>query len=322
VHQVSLGEFEAIARFFSRRVTRADVTLGVGDDAALLTLPAGQELVAATDTIAAGRHFLEGTPADAIGHQALAVNLSDLAAMGAEPAWALLALSVPELVTTWMADFARGFYALADRHGVALVGGDTIRGPLLVTITVMGFVTPREALRRSGARAGDVLCVSGTPGEAAAGLELLRSKRQAFASRDPRVQRFLRPTPRIALGRALRGRATAAMDLSDGLIGDLAKLTAASGVGARVELESLPLPAPLENESSADVERRALAGGDDYELLFTLPPRLADDLVTLAGEGGVAVHRIGEIVDGRDITCMRRGIVEPIAIKGHDHFAA
>ena len=319
---MSLGEFEAIARFFSRRITRTDVTLGVGDDAALLAPHPGQELVAATDTIAAGRHFLEGTPADAVGHQALAVNLSDLAAMGADPAWALLALSVPELNVAWMVDFARGFYDLADRHRVALVGGDTIRGPLVITITVMGFVTPRDALRRSGARVGDVICVSGALGDAAAGLELLRSKRESFDSEDPRVQRFLRPTPRLALGRALRGRANAAMDVSDGLLGDLAKLTAASGVGARLELERLPVPAPLENESAADMERRVLTGGDDYELLFTLPRRFADGLATLAREGGCDVHRIGEIVEGRGITCVRHGNVEAITVTGHDHFGA
>jgi thiamine-monophosphate kinase len=318
---VPLGEFEAIARFFSRRTSRSDVVLGVGDDAALLAAHPGEVLVAATDTLVEGRHFLEGTPADAIGHQALAVNLSDLAAMGAEPAWALLALSIPETNATWLVDFAQGLYALADQHRVALVGGDTVRGPLVITVTVLGFVEQAQALRRSGARVGDVLCVSGAPGDAAAGLELLRSGHETFGSQDGRVQRFLRPTPRLALGRALRGRATAAMDVSDGLLGDLEKLAAASGVGARLELDRLPLPAPMKHESTAAVERRVLAGGDDYELLFTLPRERMADLDALSRAAGCEVHRIGEMVAAPGVTCVRGGVVEVVAVQGHDHFS-
>ena len=201
--------------------------------------------MAATDTLVEGRHFLAGTPANAIGHQALAVNLSDLAAMGAEPAWALLSLSMPRSDERWLADFADGLYELAERHGVALVGGDTVSGPLVVTIEVLGFVPPAQALRRSGASAGDLIIVSGAPGVAAAGLEELHSGRATFESKDARVRRFLRAEPRLALGRALRGFATAAMDVSDGLLGDLGKLARASGVGASIDLERLPVAPEL-----------------------------------------------------------------------------
>jgi thiamine-monophosphate kinase len=168
---------------------------------------------------------------------------------------------------------------------------------------------------------GDVLYVSGAPGEAAAGLELLRSGHESFQSQDCRVQRFLRPTPRLALGRALRGRATAAMDVSDGLLGDLAKLAAASGVGATLELDRLPLPAAMSHETTAAVERRVLAGGDDYELLFTLPRERAKDLDALSRAAGCELHRIGEIVAGHGVTCVRHGVAEVVPVQGHDHFA-
>ncbi len=223
-----LGEFELIERFFRRASPRDDVLLGVGDDAALLEVPPGQALVAATDTLVEGRHFLAGAPADSVGHQALAVNLSDLAAMGADPAWALLSLSLPDADADWLQRFAEGLFAVAGQHDVALVGGDTVRGPRVVTITALGFVPPALALRRDGARPGDVLYVSGWLGEAAAGLATLKSGAMAVSS-DPLVHRYLFAEPRVALGRALRGRATAAMDISDGLLGDLGKLCATSG---------------------------------------------------------------------------------------------
>jgi thiamine-monophosphate kinase len=323
---VPLGEFDVIARYFSRVPARGDVLLGVGDDAALLTPPVGQALVAATDTLVEGRHFLPGTPAASIGHQSLAVNLSDLAAMGAEPAWALLSLSLPEVDEAWLDSFAHGLYALADRHGVALVGGDTVAGPRVVTIEVLGFVPPEQALRRSGARPGDVLFVSGWPGEAAAGLDLLRDGRLPYTADDRRVRRFLYAEPRLALGRALRGRATAAMDVSDGLLGDLRKLTRASGVGATVDLARLPVSASLAAHADRPrCERYVLNGGDDYELLFTLPPHLATHCAAIAEAAGCAVHRIGEIVTGGrgddDVRCVRDGRVETIEEAGFDHFA-
>jgi thiamine-monophosphate kinase len=320
---VPLGEFDIIARYFARTTPRDDVLLGVGDDAALLMPPPGRALVAATDTLVEGRHFLPGTPSASVGHNALAVNLSDLAAMGADPAWALLSLSMPDADEAWLEGFAGGLHALASRHGVALVGGDTVSGPRVVTIAVLGFVAADAALRRDGARPGDVIFVSGTPGLAAAGLELLREGRATFDSDDPRVRRFLYAEPRLALGRALRGRATAAMDVSDGLLGDLAKLAKASGVGARLELERLPIPSLLAaGHDREQAEHYVLHGGDDYELLFTLPRDAAEARAAeIAAEADCAIHRIGEIVAARAVTCRRDGRDEPVSASGHDHFA-
>jgi thiamine-monophosphate kinase len=317
-----LGEFDIIARYFSRRASRDDVLLGVGDDAALLLPPAGQALVAATDTLVEGRHFLPGTPAAALGHQALAVNLSDLAAMGAEPAWCLLSLSLPESDAGWLEDFAEGFYALSAQHNVALVGGDTVAGPRVITVEVLGFVPPGEALRRSGARAGDAIYVSGTPGVAAAGLELLRSGAAGFDSADPRVRRFLRAEPRLELGRALRGIATAAMDVSDGLLGDLRKLVAASGVGAEIDLGTLPVDVLLAHGVGQEsAERCVLHGGDDYELLFTVPSDSAPRIAAIEELTGCPLRRIGTVVVGAGVACYRDGLSVGIAGRGYDHFA-
>ena len=316
-----LGEFDIIARYFSRPARRPDVLLGVGDDAALLMPPPGQALVAATDPLVEGRHFLPGTPAAAIGHQALAVNLSDLAAMGAEPAWALLSLSLPEPDERWIAEFAHGLYSLAEAHGVALAGGDTVSGPRVVTVEVLGFVPPGLALKRSGARVGDVVYVSGTPGEAAAGLDMLKSGAADFDSNDRRVRRMLRGEPRLALGRALRGVASSAMDVSDGLLGDLRKLAAASGVGVRLDLERLPIaPVLAQHYDRPQCERYVLHGGDDYELLFTLPAG-SDAAEGIARVAGVAIHAIGVVEPGAGVRCLRGGRVEQIAGQGYDHFA-
>jgi thiamine-monophosphate kinase len=320
---VPLGEFELIARYFTRATPRRDVLLGVGDDAALLAPPPGQALVATTDTLVEGRHFLPGTPPASIGHNALAVNLSDLAAMGADPAWALLALSLPESDERWLEEFARGLHELASRHGVALVGGDTVSGPLVVTIAVLGFVPADAALRRSGAKPGDAIYVSGTPGVAAAGLDLLRRGVMPFESLDPRVQRLLFAEPRLALGRALRGRATAAMDVSDGLLGDLGKLARASTVGAVIEMERLPLaPALADAYDREQCERFVLHGGDDYELLFTLPADgAAERAAEIAAQAECVVHRIGRIAAGEGVHCLREGREEPVTGRGYDHFA-
>jgi thiamine-monophosphate kinase len=240
--------------------------------------------------------------------------------MGAEPAWALLSLSVPEVHEDWLGEFARGFHALADMHGVELVGGDTVRGPLVVTVEVLGFVDPALALRRSGARPGDVLYVSGSPGEAAAGLDALR-RGGSMHSEDPLVNRYLFAMPRLELGRALAGRASAAIDVSDGLLGDLGKLCAASGVGARLDLHALPVSERLATgRGRDDCEHLVLSGGDDYEILFTLP---AVDAARLEVELGrlCAITRIGDIEDGRGVRCERDGLAVTVAGRGYDHFA-
>jgi thiamine-monophosphate kinase len=317
---VPLGEFDLIERFFRRSSRRRDVLLGVGDDAALLEVPAGRALVAATDTLVEGRHFLPGAPPRSVGHQALAVNLSDLAAMGAEPAWALLSLALPDPDERWLGGFADGFFALADLHGVELVGGDTVRGPLVVTVEVLGFVDAARALKRSGARPGDTLHVSGWLGESAAGLATMMRGAAGHTSDDPLVRRHLFAEPRLALGRALAGTATSAMDVSDGLLGDLRKLCMASGVGATLELDALPLSeALLSRYPSEECENFALHGGDDYELLFTLP---ADCPVPCgSGAGGLPIlTRIGRITAGGGVRCTRGGVEVAVSGAGYDHF--
>jgi thiamine-monophosphate kinase len=315
------GEFELIARIAAALpCRRKDVLLGPGDDAALLRPPRAGQLVQTVDTCIEGVHFPPGLDPQDIGWRCLAVNLSDLAAMGAEPAWALLSLSLPAADETWLRGFCAGLYGLAERHGVALVGGDTVRGPRVISVTALGFVDGSKALRRSGARAGDLLYVSGWPGEAAAGLEALRGGAGRDAP-DPLVRRYLYAEPRVALGRALQGRASAAMDVSDGLLGDLGKLCAASGVGARLDLERLPVSAELlRRHATAERERFVLFGGDDYELLFTLPAAEAKRLEA-AWSGAPPVHCIGEIEGGGGVRCTRNGIPASVTGGGYDHFA-
>jgi len=293
------GEFELIGRHFTGRgARREDVHTGVGDDGAVVAPPPGAELVLALDTLVDGVHFPAGFDARFVGHRALAVNLSDLAAMGAEPAWALLGLTIPSPDEHWLAGFSAGFDALARRHGVALVGGDTTRGPLTVTVTLAGTVPEGAALRRDGARAGDDLWVSGTPGDAAAGLRILQGRLNAQGrAREALLARFQSPQARVALGVALRGIATACIDLSDGLLGDLGKLCAASGVGADLASRELPLSAGLCSVAlPAERVQFALAGGDDYELLFTADP--ADRARLTALDAGVVLRRIGAVTGG------------------------
>lgn len=292
------GEFELIERYFTRRgAHREDVLAGVGDDGALVAVPAGATLVLAADSIVEGAHFPAGFDARFVGHRALAVNLSDLAAMGAEPAWALLAVTLPAADEHWLSGFAAGLDTLARRHGVALVGGDTTRGPLTVTVTAAGLVPPGRALMREGARPGDDVWVSGTPGDAAAGLAILEGRLPAQGrARDALLARFQLPQPRVTLGLALRGIATACIDVSDGLAGDLAKLCTASGVGADVEGRELPLSAGLCSVAPPHARLAyALGGGDDYELLFTAGPAERARIAVL--DAGVVLRRIGTIAE-------------------------
>jgi thiamine-monophosphate kinase len=316
-----VDEFELIDRWFTGRgAARPDVRLPVGDDAAIVAPPPGAELVLALDTIVAGTHFPAGMPARAVGHRALAVNLSDIAAMGAEPCWALLGLTLPAVDEGWVAEFSRGLDELARRHGVALVGGDTTRGPLAATLTLAGLLPPGTALRRRGARAGDDVWVSGTPGDAAAGLAILQGGLQAAGeARERLLQRFLLPEPRVALGLALRGLASACIDVSDGLAGDLAKLCAASGAGARIESRELPLsPALVAAAGREAAVRHALTGGDDYELLFTAPAGQRGAVGALTA--GVACRRIGTVVAGRGVLVDGAALPRD-AGHGFDHFA-
>ncbi|MGH8251567.1 MAG: thiamine-phosphate kinase [Steroidobacteraceae bacterium] len=314
------GEIELIERHFVRRgAERPDVLRGIGDDAALVAAPAGAELVMAIDTLVDDRHFPRGMDARYVGHRVLAVNLSDLAAMGAEPAWALLALTIPAADEHWLAGFSAGLDALARRFAVALVGGDTTRGPLTATIALAGYAPEGLGLLRSGARPGDDLWISGTPGDAAAGLAILQGRLQAQGrARDALLHRFQLPEARVALGIALRGIATACIDISDGLAGDLAKLCAASGIGADIESRELPLSAGLCSAAGAEARLAfALGGGDDYELLFTAAP--ADRARIGALEAGVVLRRIGTV---SDVAGVRVDGDPPERDAGHgfDHF--
>ena len=303
---MALGEFQLIDRFFRpldrpAGVARADVLLGVGDDGALLRVPAGHDLVAVLDTLVQGTHFLPGCEPRSIGYRALAVNLSDLAAMGATPAWALLGLTLPAADEALLQGMAQGLGQLAAEHGVALVGGDTTAGPLALTVQAMGFVPPGQALQRRGARPGDLLCVSGTLGDSAAGLALERGAQGGLVP-DPALlqpeqwlrQRFLFPQPRVALGQALRGLATACIDVSDGLAQDAGKLAAASGCGLRLDVAQLPLSAALRARVGlAQARHWALTGGEDFELCFALPSSLQPRLPQLAAAAGCALQCVG-----------------------------
>ncbi len=294
-----MAEFELIREYFNWSSLPAAVRVGVGDDAAVLQMPLDSELVISVDTFNAGVHFPLETTAHAIGHKALAVNLSDLAAMGADPAWFTLAISLPQADRTWVSAFSQGMQSLAQQHGIFLIGGDTTRGALSITIQVMGFTPPGQALLRSGARHGDVICVSGTLGDAAAGLAIVQQRLAAavFPTDGAAycVQRLNYPTPRLALGHILRGRATACMDISDGLLADLGHILQASQVGARLHHACIPVSPALHALPLDERLKFALTGGDDYELLFTLPPELLDTVRQEAEKQTIPVTVIGEI---------------------------
>ena len=297
-----MGEFDLIDRFFKRPARRA--ALGVGDDCALLNPTPGMQLAISTDLLLEGRHFLSTVDPVRLGHKALAVNLSDLAACGARPLAFTLALALPEAIDAWLEGFSRGLFALADAHDCELIGGDTTRGPLAICITVFGEVPPGHALLRSGARPGDDLYVSGTLGDARLALEVFRGTRSVpQAAFDAARERMEQPTPRVALGLALRGVATAAADISDGLVGDLGHILKASGAGAWIDTSiAINLIAArgyltLEGgQSDAEFALECvLAGGDDYELVFTAPPAARNRVKAAAVQTRTPVTRIGRI---------------------------
>jgi len=326
-----MGEFDLIARYFKRPVRRA--VLGVGDDCALLQPAAGCLLAISSDMLVQGRHFLADTDPYRLGHKALAVNLSDLAACGAQPLGFTLALALPDVDAAWLEPFSRGLLALADEHDCELVGGDTTRGPLNICITVFGEVPAiggaTQALLRSGARSGDDLYVSGSLGDARLALETLRGQWKLAPALLKRArQRLEQPTPRLALGRSLRGLASAAIDVSDGLLGDLAHVLRASGVGARIEATALrDLLACRGTELDAAVPAQhqrdcVLAGGDDYELAFTAPAERRADVLAAARDSGTPVTRIGQIDDGPGVRVLdAAGAAISGAWAAFDHFS-
>lgn len=318
------SEFDLIARYFSRGpVQRGDVVLGVGDDCALLEVPAGRQLAVSIDTLVEGTHFARDADPRALGHKALAVNLSDLAAMGAEPAWATLALTLPAADEDWLAGFAAGFLALAEQHGVQLVGGDTTRGPRSITVQVHGFVEPGRALRRDGARAGDLVYVTGTLGDAGLALLAQQGLFVGLGVLDGLRERLDRPTPRLAEGRALAGVASAAIDVSDGLAADLGHVCAASGVGATLYLERLPCSAAVRDyvEGTGDWSV-PLAAGDDYELCLTVPAARQAEIEALGAALPAGLHWVGTIERGAGVRLvLPDGTTLDQAPVGYDHFA-
>ncbi len=319
-----MSEFDLIKRYFTRPTPGA--ALGVGDDAALLRIAEGMELAVSTDMLVSGTHFLADADPYLLGHKTLAVNLSDLAAMGATPRWATLSLSPPAADEGWLRQFSAGFFALADQYGVELVGGDTTRGPLNLCVTIMGEVPRGQALRRDGAQLGDDIWVSGVLGEAALGLAHLQGRVMLPEQvRTACLAALHRPQPRVALGLALRGLANSAIDISDGLVADLGHILESSDLAAEVRYDRLPVSSFF--ASCGDVmfelaQQCVLAGGDDYELCFTAPVGLRDEIELLGDRLQLPLKRIGKIVSGRGCKVRaENGSVISIEKGGYDHFA-
>lgn len=312
-----MSEFDLIRRYFTRPTPSA--LLGVGDDAALLQVGEGRVLAVSSDMLVCGTHFFADADPFMLGHKTLAVNLSDLAAMGAVPRWATLAIAMPNADEAWLERFSAGFFALASRYGVELVGGDTTRGPLNLCVTIFGEVQASLALRRSGASVGDEIWVSGRLGDAALALAHLQGRiilsDDELAACSPALHQ---PQPRVALGQALCGIASSAIDVSDGLLADLGHILDASGVGAEIDLSRIPVSGALHRHLQ---QRCALAGGDDYELCFTVPAMLRDDVLRIAEQAGVPLTQVGNIVAGRGcIVHDAAGNCINLESSGYDHF--
>ena len=316
------SEFELIARHFTRPA--ANAVLGVGDDCALVDITNGMDLAVSTDTMVSGTHFFPDVDPENLGHKALAVNLSDMAAMGAMPYWAMLALTLPSVDHAWLAAFAKGFFDLASEYNVSLIGGDTTRGPLTLTVTIMGEVPAGAALRRNGAKAGNDVWVSGNIGDAALAVAHRHGKLVlAEADYHEAVMRLYEPTPRVKLGQALRGMATSAIDISDGLLADLGHICRLSGVGATVDLGSIPVSAIGAKHFSNDAALTAIvAGGDDYELCFTAPANSRESIAELTDVLGIPLTHIGQVKRGKGVSLLGSdGKPMKIDGRGYDHFS-
>lgn len=320
------SEFDLIRKYFvaSRRAHRRDVLVGVGDDAAVLQARDGSALALSMDTLVAGVHFAPDAEPDAVGHKALAASLSDMAAMGAEPAWAVLGLTLPVADDSWVAGFCRGFFALAAEYGVALVGGDTTRGPLSVTVTVQGFLPAGCGFRRAAARPGHLICVTGTLGDAGLALHLARQGHDdTTADMTYLNDRLQRPRPRVREAQRLHGLAQAAIDVSDGLIADLGHILDASDVGATLTVDSIPL-SPAFRSCAGDTRSLdlALTAGDDYELCFTVPSDVRSDLDRAMAEAACPFTPIGTIDAEPGLRLVRDdGAAYEVRGTGYDHFS-
>lgn len=319
-------EFSLIDQYFKNRTWhRDDVLLGIGDDAAVTRVPPDFDLLSAVDTLVEGVHFPADTAPFDIGFKALAVNLSDLAAMGAEPAWATLALTLPDINESWLQSFSDGFFSLAQRYNVQLIGGDTTQGPLSITVQVMGLSRQDRALTRAGASAGDRVMLSGCVGDAALALRMLHGgiEPQVTVASERRqlLDRLNRPMPRIELGLALRGIASAAIDVSDGLAADLGHILAASNTGATLQLDKVPVSDTLRRLGSPLFEALAMGGGDDYELCFTVPGEKLAELEKVRRQLKINVTEIGEIDKQQGLRVQRDGVSIEINQPGYQHFS-
>jgi thiamine-monophosphate kinase len=320
-----MNEFELIARHFTRGVRDPAVRLGVGDDAAIVAPAPGCELAISVDMLVEGRHFLADADPESLGHKTLAVNLSDLAAMGARPRWALLAGALPDADERWLEGFSRGLFALADRFDVTLIGGDTTRGPRNLCVTVIGELPAGAAITRAGARPGDDVWVSGALGDAMLALAALQGRTSLAAGGLASLRgRLERPEPRVALGERLRGVATAGLDVSDGLTGDLAHILDASHVGADLDLRAIPRSAALDAKLASERDLALsclLAGGDDFELCFTAPPSARESIGVIATKTRLPLSRIGAIREGQGLTVRdERGDALTALPHAFDHF--
>lgn len=320
-----MGEFDLIKRYFSRKSLQNGVILSVGDDCAITSIPSGYQLAITTDTLVEGTHFLPSiSPAD-LAYKSVAVNLSDLAAMGATPTWMSLALTLPEIKEAWLAEFSQSLFAILDRYGVSLIGGDTTKGPLSITLTAQGFLPENQGLFRHQAKVGDWIFVSGFLGDSAAGLDLLLQNRKIENESDRYfIQRHLHPTPRVELGLALRSFSCCALDISDGLLADLEHILECSQVGAEIYLENLPLSRYLCTQyEQIQAEILALTGGEDYELCFTVSEEKREEMEQVLRSQGIKVTCIGKILPQTSgLNLLKNG--EKVALPEHcgfDHFS-
>jgi len=320
--QTSIAEQAIIAEVRRHAPAGRDVQVGIGDDAAVTRPPEGCDLLTVTDALVAGTHFEPAAPAYSVGYRALAVNLSDIAALGGEPLWASLALSVPEYDSDWIEQFGAGFGGLATAHDVALIGGDTVRGPLQAAVTVQGWVPRGTAVLRSGAAVGDLVCVTGFPGDAAAGRFLLEGRIHSAAGEADYLRgRFQYPQPRCSAGRELRGLATAMIDVSDGLDIDLRRLLDASGVGAQLDVSRLRCSSALLNACGRkDALGCALVGGEDYELAFTVTPRHAPEIAALAERLELPVAMLGKVTGATEVVWTDDGQPYQMPLGRFEHF--
>ncbi len=318
----ALSEFSLIQQYFQQlTASREDVLLGIGDDCALLQCPAEHVIAVSIDTLVENIHFFADVDPEHLGYKSLAVGLSDLAAMGAQPAWFTLALTLPEVNESWLKGFSQGLAKLSKQHNIQLVGGDTTRGPLTISIQVHGFVQPEKALRRSGAQVGDLIYVTGTLGDAGAALQLQLQKwgSAALNVEDKAYfrQRLEQPTPRLEVGQKLAGVASAAIDISDGLVADLGHILDKSGVGARLDLAKLPLSLAMSKVDRKMAESFALQSGDDYELCFTVPPQYSHEIEQSFKE---QCTFIGTITDDEGMYFIDDDALIALKGTGYDHF--